>query len=104
MFETRNNKIAILEFIIFFEIYNLVPPEVNDQLNMATDDEKEKRVVDELVAQYPSAFSTNKFDTGVFRFFEAELDCIPGSSVIEKERPVKPHIVRELKPIVDQLR
>merc|ERR1711888_110541 len=86
-----------------FDHYNLVPPDVSDQLNMATDDEKEKRVVDELVAQYPSAFSTNKFDTGVFRFFEAELDCIPGSSVIEKERPVKPHIVQELKPIVDQL-
>ena len=47
-----------------FEHYNLVPPEVSDQLNMATDDEKEKRVVDKLVAQYPSAFSTNKFDTG----------------------------------------
>ena len=47
--------------------------------------------------------STNRFDTGVFSYFEAELDCLPGSSSIEKERPVKPHIAREVKPIVDEL-
>ena len=51
------------------------------------------------MAQYPAAFSTNKFDTGVFRYFEVELDATPGSSVIEKERVVKPHIVAELKPL-----
>ena len=86
-----------------FELYNLVPPEVSDQLNTDMDNDEEKKVVDELVAKYPSAFSTHKYDTGVFKFFDAELDAIPGSSVIEKERPVKPHIVRELAPIVDQL-
>ena len=42
-----------------FEHYNLVPPEVSDQLNMTTNDDKEKKIVDELVAQYPAAFSTN---------------------------------------------
>ena len=50
-----------------------------------------------------AAFSTHRYDTGVFRFFDAELDCIPGSSVIERERQVKPHIVKELAPIVNEL-
>ena len=87
-----------------FELYGLVPPKVSDQLNMShTEDADEKKVVDELVSRYPSAFSTHRYDTGVFRFFDAELDCIPGSSVIERERQVKPHIVRELAPIVDEL-
>ena len=87
-----------------FELYGLVPPKVSDLLNMShTEDNEEKKVVDELVSRYPSAFSTHRYDTGVFRFFDAELDCIPGSIVIERERQTQPHIVRELAPIVDEL-
>ena len=38
-----------------------------------------------------------------FKFFDAELDCKQGSTVIERERQFKPSIVKELKPIVDEL-
>ena len=85
-----------------FESYGLAPPKVTQQLDMShIHDTDEKKVIENLVSKYPSAFSTHRYDTGVFKFFDAELDCIPGSSVIERQ--VKPHIVKELAPIVNEL-
>ena len=88
-----------------FELFGMAPPKVSQQLDMShIDDTGEKNVIETLVSKYPSAFSTHRYDTGVFRFFDAELDCIEGSSVIERERQIKPHIVEELSPIVDELK
>ena len=82
----------------------MAPPKVTKQLDVShIDNTNVKNVVENLVSKYTSAFSTHRFDVGVFKFFDAELDCIPGSSVIERERQIKPHIVTELAPIVNEL-
>ena len=83
-----------------FEMFNLAPPPVTDRVDLShISCLEERKMVDTLLSSYLKAFSTHRYDVGHFEFFEAELDCIPGSSVIERERQIKPSIVAELKPI-----
>merc|ERR1712090_23298 len=66
-------------------------------------DPKAKELVEALISAHDKAFSTPKYDVGHFLGFEAELDCIPGSSVIERERTMKPQVKEDLKPIIRDL-
>ena len=87
-----------------FEMFDLAPPEVTKKVDLShIVDPEIKTLVESLLRSHQGAFSKHRFDVGHFELFEAELDCIPGSSVIEKERPMKPHVRDELKPIIDEL-
>ena len=85
-------------------MFNLAPPEVTakvDLTHIVSSDEK--KLVESLLLLHKKAFSTHRYDVGHFEFFEAELDCKPGSSVIERERPMKSHVRDELKLIINEL-
>ena len=85
-------------------MFNLAPPAVTDKVDLAhIASPEEKDMVKSLLSNHQKAFSTHRYDVGHFEFFEAELDCKPGSSVIERERQMKPSIRDELKPIITEL-
>ena len=87
-----------------FEMFNLAPPAVTDKVDLShITSPEERKMVESLLSNHPKAFSTHRYDVGHFEFFEAELDCKPGSSVIERERQMKPSIRDELKPIINEL-
>merc|ERR1712030_88594 len=74
-----------------FDAFNLVPPDISPTVDLShVADPKAKELVEALISAHDKAFSTHKFDVGHFLGFEAELDCVPGSSVIERERIMKP--------------
>ena len=82
-----------------FEMFGMAPPPVTKKVELShIDNMDERKVVDTLLSEYVSAFSTHRYDVGSFKFFDAELDCKPGSTVIERERQIKPTVVKELKP------
>merc|ERR1712082_501275 len=65
-----------------FDAFNLVPPEVSPTVDLShVADPKAKELVEALISAHDKSFSTHRFDVGHFLGFEAELDCIPGSSV-----------------------
>ena len=87
-----------------FDAFNLVPPEVSPTVDLShISDPKARELVEALISAHDKSFSTHRFDVGHFLGFEAELDCIPGSSVIERERIMKPQVKEDLKPIVADL-
>ena len=87
-----------------FDMFNLTPPAVTDKVDLAhIASPEEKEMVESLLSNHQKAFSSHRYDVGHFEFFEDELDCKPGSSVIERERQMKPSIRDELKPIITEL-
>ena len=50
-----------------FNLYGLAPPKVTQQLDMShINNTEEKNVIESLISKYTSAFSTHRYDTGVF--------------------------------------
>ena len=87
-----------------FDAFNLVPPDIGLVVDLThIGDPKAKELMESLISSHNKAFSTHKYDVGHFLGFEAELDCTPGSSVIERERTMKPQVKEDLKPIIKDL-
>ena len=87
-----------------FEMFNIAPPAVTDKVDLThITSPEEKKLITSLLSEHKQAFSSHRYDVGHFEFFEAELDCKPGSSVIERERPMKPAVREELRPIINEL-
>ena len=87
-----------------FDAFNLAPPEISPTVDLThISDPKAREIVEKLISTHDKSFSTHRFDVGHFLGFEAHLDCIPGSSVIERERVMKPSVKEDLKPIIEDL-
>ena len=87
-----------------FDAFNLVPPDIGLEVDLThIGDPKAKQLMESLISSHNKAFSTHKYDVGHFLGFEADLDCIPGASVIERERTMKPQVKEDLKPIIADL-
>merc|ERR1712055_1244998 len=86
-----------------FDAFNLVPPDIGAIDLTHIGDTKTRELVESLISAHGKAFSAHKYDVGHFLGFEAELDCIPGSSVIERERTMKPAVKDDLQPIIRDL-
>ena len=56
-----------------------------------------------LCKTYAKAWSKDKFDTGFFQGFQAEMPTLPGTKSYEKERPMKKYILDEVRPMVAEL-
>merc|ERR1711891_82342 len=87
-----------------FDAFSLVPPDIGTTVDLThIGDPTTRELVESLITAHDKAFSAHKYDVGHFLGFEAQLDCTPGSSVIERERTMKPQVTEDLKPIIKDL-
>ena len=83
--------------------YNLEPPDPGLQIDMTHLCDEIKFKTEKLITDYEEAFACHKYDTGHFEGFTATIEIKEGSSVIEKERPMRQSIKNELKPMIQKL-
>ena len=83
--------------------FDLRPPDPGERVDMDHCTTEQKEGVQKLMKNYKSAFAEHQFDIGNFQGFVATIDVEPGSSHIEKERNLRPEVIKCLQPIVDNL-
>ena len=79
------------------------PPDPGDTVDTNHCSVQQKRIVNQLLTDYADAFASHRFDVGSFTGFVASIEVQPGSTHIEKERPMKIDAKACLQPIVDNL-
>ena len=83
--------------------FNLAPPDPGQTVDLSHVSDDLKQRTENLLDNYTSSFASHRYDTGSFTGFSATIEVIPGSSVIEKERPMRPNVRHELKPMIEDL-
>ena len=73
------------------------------QLELSHLDTKLQNQVNALCATYKDAFATGKYDIWLFLGFSADINTKEGEYSCEKERILKPHVVKETAPIMQNL-
>ena len=86
-----------------FDRFSVVPPEPGTNVHLDHCSPDIRTSLLNLIKTYDKAFAASKYDCGYFRGFLATLETIPGSSVIEKERPMSQVVIEELRPIITEL-
>ena len=81
----------------------MAPPNPGQKIDLSHLKGDIKLRTENLIANYEDSFASHKFDTGNFHGFSAIIEINPGSSVIEKERPMRESIKSELRPMFEQL-
>ena len=81
----------------------IVPEEPGQDLDISHLDKHLQVAINNLCKTYTKAWSLNKFDTGFFHAFQAEMSTLPGSKSYEKERPMNKYILDEVRHLVEQL-
>ena len=79
------------------------PPDPGDTVDTNHCSVQQKKIVDQLLTDYADAFASHRYDVGSFTGFVASIEVQPGSTHIEKERPMKIDAKACLQPIVDNL-
>ena len=82
---------------------DVTPPDPGEVVDTKHCSEEQKKIVDQLLTDYDEAFAKHRFDVGSFTGFVASIEVQPGSTHIEKERPMKIDAKTCLQPIVDNL-
>ena len=83
--------------------FDINPPVPGTQIDLSHISNDVIKPTEQLFENYSKAFASHRYDTGAFSGFTATIEIEPGSSVIEKERNMRPGIREELQPIIDQL-
>ena len=79
------------------------PSAPGKQLELSHLDTELQNQVNALCATYKNAFATGKYDIGLFLGFSADIHTKEGEYSYEKERILKPHVVKEIAPIMQNL-
>ena len=82
---------------------SIEPPEPGQTLEISHLDKHLQKSITSLCLVYHKAWSKDKFDTGFFQAFQAEMPTNPGAKSYEKERPMKKFVLDEVRPMVDEL-
>ena len=82
---------------------DVTPPDPGDSVDTTHCSVNQKKIVEQLLGDYADAFAKHRYDVGSFTGFVASIEVQPGSSHIEKERPMKIDAKKCLQPIVDNL-
>ena len=85
------------------EKQSIDPPTPGQVLDLDHLDRGVKSDVEKLCDNYSLAWSKGKFDMGEFTAFQADIPTFEGSSSLEKERKLKDHVKREIRPLMDEL-
>ena len=85
------------------EKYSIEPITPGQFLSLEHLDRGMQLEINTLCDKYKTAWAVDKFDMGFFKGFAADIPTIPGSTALEKERPMRPHVIREIQPIMENL-
>ena len=85
------------------EKFNLEPKSPGKQLDLSHLNSKLQTQINELCTTYKDAFASGKYDIGLYLGFSADIPTIEGAFSCEKERPMKPHVLAEIAPIMQNL-
>ena len=82
---------------------SIEPPTPGQFLDLSQLDRGVKSDLDKLCTIHSLAWANSKFDMGYFKAFQADIPTFEGSSSLEKERKMKDHVKREIRPLMDEL-
>ena len=85
------------------EKFNLEPKAPGKQLDLSHLNTKLQTQINALCTKYTDAFASEKYDIGLYLGFSADIPTIEGELSCEKERPMKPHVLAEIAPIMQNL-
>ena len=83
--------------------FNIAPPEPGQTVNLSHVSDDIKCRTEKLLNSYDASFASHRYDTGTFSGFTANIEVEPGSTVIEKERPMRANVRHELRPMIEDL-
>jgi hypothetical protein len=83
--------------------FNIAPPELGQTVDLKHVSDDLKHRTEKLLDNYVTSFASHRYDTGCFTGFTANIEVVPGSSVIEKERPMRVNVCHELRPMIEDL-
>ena len=85
------------------ERYNLEPSAPGMQLEISHLDKELQKQINALCTTYKDAFATRKYDICLFLGFSADIDTNEGKTSCERERNLKPHVIKEIEPIMQKI-
>ena len=83
--------------------FNIAPPDPGQTVDLSHIKNDIRQKTEELLNNYETSFASHRYDTGTFSGFSANIEVTPGTSVIEKERPMRANIRHELQPMINDL-